>query len=265
MKRVTIAGVALIVAVGVLWSSKDQWIARFSVPDGGGSPATARIATATSDVAGTLEEFGPQTLQLSIVRYVGGATLTAGKAADGTGISVEDIYRPVNLNVSVSIAPAIRYPFPDRLLTSAELHQLSVTTPPAVAAWNVTGYILFRGIKEKDTGVMFAESSRNAFAVFAKALKDDPNRILRTTAHELGHALNVFHSDADGDFDCCAGQGGAKKGTTLMNQEKCLATGWGFLLGAAERSHILQHPLDNVQPNGSVAYGSCTAGHQNLC
>jgi hypothetical protein len=265
VKRITIAGVALIAVVGVLWSSKDRWIARFSSPNPDGSLAAGRIATVTGDVAGTLEESGPQTLQLSIVRYVGGATLTAGRAPDGTSVSLEDIYRPVNLNVSVSIAPAIQHPFPDRLITSAELHLLSATSPPAAAAWNVTGYMLFRGIKEKDTGVMFAEASRSAFAVFATALQNDPNRILRSTAHELGHALNLFHSDSDADFDCCAGQGGARKGKTLMNQEKCLGPRWEFFFGAAERTHILQHPLGNVKPNGSIGFGSCTAGHQNLC
>jgi hypothetical protein len=265
MKRVMIAGVTLVAVVGVLWVSKDRRVAPLSVRNLDRSPAAGGIASATGDRAGTLEESGPQTLQLSIVRYVGGATLTTGSAPDGTSISLEDIYRPVNINISVSIAPAMQYPFGNRLITKAELHQLSVTSPPAAGAWNVTGYVLFRGINEKDTGVMFAQASRSAFAVFVTALQNDPNRILRSTAHELGHALNLFHSDSDADFDCCAGQGGTKIGKTLMNQEKCLGPGWGFLFGAAERTHILQHPLESVKPNGTIGFGSCPAGHQNLC
>jgi hypothetical protein len=92
-------------------------------------------------------------------------------------------------------------------------------------------------------GIMWRTASRDGIAVFedafAAGLKEE--KILRTTAHELGHALNLYHDDGD---DRCSG---LDTGTTIMNQTGDLDANSGYVWSAAERAHFDSHPGPSVE------------------
>lgn len=225
------------------------------------SPASAPVEEAT------LEAAGPQDLRLRIVQYAGGATLAPAVDPSGAAMSLSDIYGAANLNVVLEPQTAVPYPLGGDRPKPEELHQLASGPMPAAAGagWHVTMFLLKKGPVAGDLGVMFAESTRDRFAVFALEMNNAPAQVLRTTAHELGHVLNLFHNDGDGDFDCCAGDNKPKVGKTLMNRDACLAATWRYGFSAAEREHLLRHPLKYVQPNSGVKFGDCVAGHRKTC
>lgn len=218
-------------------------------------------APAPGPTALTLAAAGPQTLHLTVVPYAGGPELQS--ATDPTGVSstLQDIYTPVGLGVQVSTEP--QRPDPGAgWLTMASLSSLAVPRP-AAGGWHVTAFMLPRGRAKGDRGVMFADASRDRIAIFAEG-NPTSALVLRTAAHELGHALNLFHADGDADPDCCD-QGVPKNGTTLMNRGTCFsAQTWRFDLGTRAIDHLLHHPLQHVQPGGSM-WGTCVQGHDNTC
>jgi hypothetical protein len=108
---------------------------------------------------------------------------------------------------------------------------------------------------------MFDLKTRQAFALAEGAI---PARFLRSAAHELGHALNMFHSDGDAAPGCCAGDPQAAHGTSIMNDDQCLSADWDFVFSSAEHAHLTTHDLRFVQP-GAGAYGSCVTAHIERC
>jgi hypothetical protein len=74
---------------------------------------------------------------------------------------------------------------------------------------------------------------------------------LRTTAHELGHALNLMHSD--GDARNIGTLGGvvtpAVGGVTIMNQTWRTLFGWNYLWDDWSFAHLNNHPLDRIRPS----------------
>ena len=126
-------------------------------------------------------------------------------------------------------------------------------------------FLMKAGPQPGDLGVMLAEDTRDRFGVFAGELGNAPTRILRTTAHELGHSLNLFHNDSDADFDCCSGDNTPKTGSTVMNPDRCLAPAWGFGFSAAEREHLMRHPIGNIRPHSGARFGECIAAHRKKC
>lgn len=223
-------------------------------------PAAAPSAPATLDTD------GPKALRLRVIRYQGGPTLESPVTAGGTTASLEQLFADVKLQVTLDVQPELPNPFGSGALKPEELHNLLTTPVPGASDWQVAAFLIPNGVQVGDLGALIAERTRDRFAVFGKAHAGDKRRILRTTAHELGHALNLFHNDGDGDFACCAGEGSPRTGTTVMNKEECLRPGMReFRFGPAEKDHLLKHPIDNVRPNSHAPFGTCALPHEKKC
>jgi hypothetical protein len=129
-------------------------------------------------------------------------------------------------------------------------------------------------------GRMFrgAANERDGFAVFVNAITGwcgvtgttpcvtgpgcqvagllTPNQaILRTTAHELGHALNLCHNNGNDACSDCSG-------TTVMNQSPRLSNTWDFGWSNDETNHISNSPETCIEPGTGTPFGSCP---QNPC
>ncbi len=113
----------------------------------------------------------------------------------------------------------------------------------------------FRSSPELTYGLMWDTSdrtrSRRGCAIFAgpifQKFHDDIDRLrmlARTTAHEIGHTLNLCHSDVDGARDSLM-RPDAQTPADLANPR--------FSAGSLE--HILDAPVDVVRPGSAVAYG----------
>jgi hypothetical protein len=85
-------------------------------------------------------------------------------------------------------------------------------------------------------GMMFAEQQQRGIMVFTGEFPSN-EQYLRTTSHEIGHALNLQHSDGD------AFQGNIMpgKGYTIMNPPWALADDWNFTWSAASLCHFYNH------------------------
>jgi hypothetical protein len=103
-------------------------------------------------------------------------------------------------------------------------------------------------------GIMFDTNQRRAFAVFANGIGGNAE-YLRTTAHELGHALNIEHSDADAWIP--PGYPTAGTGRTIMNQTGQLAPGWDYGWSASSLHHIYDHPEDRWRPRSGITWSNC--------
>ena len=86
-------------------------------------------------------------------------------------------------------------------------------------------------------GKMWAGHTRSAFAIFFpnSTIEAGSEEYLRTTVHEIGHALNLHHEDGDGS-------------TTIMNQSSNLDSDWTFTFSAASLEHLQEHPPGCVFP-----------------
>jgi hypothetical protein len=112
-------------------------------------------------------------------------------------------------------------------------------------------------------GIMFDTERRLGTAIFygQQDINTDARAFLRTSAHELGHQFNLHHDDATSYM-----QGGIRK-YTIMNQTRIITrsssrwpNGIGFRFGDLEKTHLMTHPLPNVQPGGSP-FLVCAAEH----
>lgn len=224
---------------------------------------TAAVAVPGAPVA-TLDTSGPMTLRLRVISYADTATLAQGRDPAGVLTSLETVFAPYKLNITVEREAAPRpYPFGDGYLRQDELDGLATEPQAPGDGWKVTAFMLRRGMKPGDLGRLL-RPDRGHFVVFADEHGNNPGRLLRTTAHEFGHALNMFHNDGDASDPCCDTGNGA--GTTLMNQARCLdRTGWKFRFSVDEETHLRHHPLQSVEPGPAVLFGVCTKNHQKTC
>lgn len=177
----------------------------------------------------------------------------------GVESSIGSIYSPLGFEVSVSERTGdIRDLLSGRCYTDAELDGLAAAYPPTVpampdATWRVQGLLVSCHV-EGLLGLMFRGAGRDAFAVFLGAPDlADKDKVLRTTIHELGHALCFEHYDGDG-----WGRNGAaaNAGRTIMNQTWSLATDWGFSWFAPEAHLVMDTSRSNWAP-GQLPFGSC--------
>ncbi len=283
---VTLAGVGVWVygvPAGLVGDPRLRDIAEVNAPVAAGNatamtmavpaPSPAMMA-GTAPPASTLAMTGPQTLRLQVIEYVGGPTLQDWLDGTGTKISLTDIFAKANVNINVIVhrPPPLANTFTQgQRLRPEELHAMQVSPPPSQpGTWDVTAFILPVAHESGDLGEMFDKATRSRFAVFgpAHAGPDQVRRILRTTAHELGHALNLFHNDGNGDVQCCARLGSSRTGTSIMNADRCLqqgSTSFGF--SAAEERHLLHHDIDAVRPGSKIKWDECpkTHAHSDKC
>lgn len=201
-------------------------------------------------------------LEVDRLASVGGLPTGQVPPAGGGPFDLDDIYEAVGVTVVVDIDDTN---IPDLsgangCYSSAELTSLLTAnrdqTPTPGGDWQVwAGYVTCHDLGI--LGIMWRTATRDGIAVFedafAAALHDE--KILRTTAHELGHALNLYHDDGD---DQCSG---FDTGTTIMNQTGDLETNWGYVWSAAERAHFDGHPDPSVEPGTAVQFCNCTAAH----
>ena len=212
----------------------------------------------------TLADGPPQRLDLRLVPY-GKTTPLAGTDAAGRKATLRDIFAEVNLDVVVEVQPTKPYTIGDRFLTPAELHSLVAGPSDTAPDWQVTAFLLRRGLQRGDRGGLLGDT-RNRFAVFAAESGDDASAILRTVAHELGHSINLFHNDGDATFACCSFAGQPKDGTSLMNPDACLnQKSWRYGFSQAELEHLRRHPLSKLNPKGPAEFGACVPGHAKRC
>ena len=119
------------------------------------------------------------------------------------------------------------------------------------AVVNHYGEVLDACIPEFILGKMWQTHTRSAFAIFYPVTYIQTNGAgyLRTTAHEIGHAFNLHHSDGDG--------------TTIMTQTDDVAEDWVFEFSAQSRDHLQNHPAQCKFPGaiGAAPFLSVTEEH----
>jgi hypothetical protein len=79
-------------------------------------------------------------------------------------------------------------------------------------------------------GKMWQGHTRSAFAIFYRAdsVHSDGANFFRTTAHEIGHAFNLHHSDGDG--------------TSIMTQSDDLVGDPVYRFSEQSKDHLANHP-----------------------
>jgi hypothetical protein len=127
-----------------------------------------------------------------------------------------------------------------------------MNSPPSSSGdWHAYAAFVTRYVDSGILGIMFDTGQRRAYAVFANEFSSSENdKFLRTTAHELGHALNLEHSDSDNWPT--TGQG-----RTIMSQTGNLASDWNYGWSAMELQHYYNHPVDRWRPASGIAFENC--------
>ena len=127
--------------------------------------------------------------------------------------------------------------------------------------WHMHGAMMTRYTNSGVLGIMYRTGDRRGFAVFSNAFSG-ANReafMLRTTAHELGHALNLFHSDGNANNN---GSPAGGQGRTIMNQTWTLANDWGYTWHTNSMNHLNNHPVNRIQPNTGHGFDQCISTHR---
>ena len=98
------------------------------------------------------------------------------------------------------------------------------------AVVNHYGEVLDVCLPEFVLGKMWQGHTRSAFAIFYRmnTIQSGGPEFLRTTAHEIGHAFNLHHSDGDG--------------TSVMTQTDDLTGDPVYRFSEQSREHLANHP-----------------------
>ena len=109
------------------------------------------------------------------------------------------------------------------------------------------------GVRSRGTmGIMWATNNRRAFANFYRntTVSGDAGKYLRSTAHEIGHAFNLHHEDANGTTD-------------LMNQTGVVGNTYVYdFVAAASTTHLADHDRACVWP-GQSTFAATHTNHTN--
>lgn len=200
-----------------------------------------------------------QPLRLEMDKLAGIDWPPASAGRNGRAQSLRDIYLPFGIDLALHQHDGeIRDPLPGVCFGDADLAafmQAHRNSPPPGGVWHMHGGIVTCS-PENLLGIMFDAAQRRGFAVFANAFGtfERQERVLRTTAHELGHALCLYHSDADA-WRATGPESGT--GRTVMNQTGVLATDWGYALSGGELHKIIDRSKRRWQPQSGFAFGSC--------
>lgn len=133
--------------------------------------------------------------------------------------------------------------------TDAEIHSFITSyrndSVPA-DTWHMYGGLLTSHIDGLQ-GITVNKGQKKAFVVFARQCTDNA-QYLRTTAHQIGCALNLKASDGDGWHGGHYYYLTEMKGPSLMNPVWKLAPNWNFSWSAASLNHFYHHLINNWQP-----------------
>jgi hypothetical protein len=147
---------------------------------------------------------------------------------------------------------------PGKPYTDAEIHCFITTymnnnvPPDKKGAWPVYGAVL-TSHADGIPAMMFTLNQQRGFVIFSNECQDDA-QYLRTTAHQIGHTLNLKYSDGDaweGPYST------ALKGYTLMNPSWKLAAHWNFTWSAASFFHFYHHLPNRWQPFAKGKLANC--------
>jgi len=99
-------------------------------------------------------------------------------------------------------------------------------------------------------GLMYDSSLRSGFVNFYKngTNSSDNGKFLRSTAHEIGHAVNLNHCDGDGS-------------TTIMNQTGVVGDTYVYEFSASSLTHLQDHDRNVVWPGISTRHYDCPHVH----
>jgi len=191
--------------------------------------------------------------------YRGGQHYTLSSIYSAVGFEVTPVHHQGNIS-DPRTGSRHGQPF-----TTAEMHSFltaNMNNPPSDSGtWHMYMALLPRMVGGY-LGVMFDTGQRRGFAVLVDEFSGYPNRqhfLLRTTAHELGHALNLLHRDGDSCTQQLTGGGYAPAsgtGRTIMNQTWSLAPDWGFAWSAPTFFHLFNRTLKYIRPESGEGFGS---------
>ncbi len=186
---------------------------------------------------------------------MGGTTYPSAQMVNGAEVDITSIYLDAGFTVTVdeddSNIPQLNIPQND-CISDAELDALENThrsSPlfPSGFTYHLYGVVVNHYGEVLDacspnfvTGKMWNHHTRSAFAIFYlhSTIQAGSPEYLRTTVHEIGHALNLHHEDGDGS-------------TTIMNQTGNLDEEWVFEFSADSVDHLQNHP-DQCKYPGAV-------------
>lgn len=166
----------------------------------------------------------------------------------------------VNLNaVNDDVVPDLG----NQVYTDAELNAFLTANrnlTPAPGQWHVHGALVPFYIDVGVYGIMYDTGQRRGFASFDSEIPTDAE-YMRTTAHELGHALNLEHDDGDA-YQYWSGWwifGSWKwsNGRTIMNQTARLRSDWDYIWNVDSLAHYMGHDLGRWEPTTGLAFGNC--------
>lgn len=206
-----------------------------------------------------LNEAVAQNVWLEMDKLTAVAWPPASAVRGGRSFTLSDIYWPLGFAIDVrQHEAAIADPLPGACFSDADLDNFRATRmndpPPAGStAWHMHAAIVdchTDGI----LGIMYDTAQRRGFAVFMGAFGGDQARILRTTAHELGHALCLYHSDGDA---WRPGGPATGQGRTIMNQTGQLAGDWGYAWSAGSTHKVLDRSKRRWAPRSGFGFGVC--------
>ena len=196
--------------------------------------------------------------------------------------SLQSIYSEVGIDLTVDQA-ATRFNDPRSVLSfrrgepfnDNELHQLltqNVGVDPAVSVpasmWHIRTFFVPQYQTSGVLGIMYeapqqvggAGEGRDGLAMFMNTIGNDNLRLLRTMAHELGHAFNLLHEDGDDGVP----YDGIANGTTIMNQTRALTSNWVYEWNYKSLNHFYSHPLVRLQTNSTYEFGECHGANGSL-
>jgi hypothetical protein len=181
-----------------------------------------------------------------------GTAFPTPQTIDGQLVSLATIYDEAGIKLNVQEDETTIQPLniaTDDCISDAELttledgHRHLSLFPSAVCPFqfcntyhlygvvvNHYGELLDACIPEFILGKMWQGHTRSAFAIFYRmnTIQTSGPEYLRTTAHEIGHAFNLHHSDGDG--------------TSIMTQSDDLVGTPVYRFSDQSRDHLENHP-----------------------
>jgi hypothetical protein len=238
----------------------------------------SKFATATSQLVMAVIVSACTATNLEFDKMAGTA-FPQDQSVNGETVSLESIYVDANRLLvveedDVNIAPltdatgtpqnCISNAELDSLMAGTRASQIGVVTYPCgfnnaytCTRYQVYGIVVDHFGRSGGNGAcssgligrMWRSNDRSAFAIFYKnnTVQTNGMKYLRSTAHEIGHALNLHHDDGDGS-------------ATIMNQTSVVGNSFVFEFSNQSQTHLDDHP-DVCANAGTGGFGDVNATH----